>query len=73
MNKYLKEASEINDKKFLPKTFQDYCNLHPSQTRQVPMSHIKKLREEFTGKLKTTQIVPGRESTGFTKNKMTWD
>lgn len=71
MNKYLEEASKQNNKRFLPETFEDYTNMHPSQARLVPMSHIKKLRDSFEGKRKSSGDLPG--SSDFINNKIKWD
>lgn len=50
MNRYVKEI--MNKNEGLPKTFEEYHLMHPVHSRAVPMSHIKKLRDEFDNRNK---------------------
>lgn len=72
MNKYIKEAQESNSKRFLPETFEDYCNLHPSQASIIPMSHIQKLRDEHSKKnAKISNLLTN--DTSFVNKDIKWD
>lgn len=50
MNRYVKEI--MNKNEGLPKTFEEYQLMHPVHSKAVPMSHIKKLRDEFDNRNK---------------------
>lgn len=72
MNKYLQEATEENNKKFLPATFLEYSRMHPSQARLVPMSHIKKLRDEYQNG-KTDGMSRLKGDSDFVNNPIKWE
>lgn len=72
-NKYIKEAQKENQKRFMPETYEEFSNLHPSQASLIPMSHIKKLRDKFLSeKTGDTQKKSGDDNS-FLNKTIDWD
>lgn len=65
MNRYVKAAMEANENK-LPKTFDEYSRMHPSDASRIPVSHVHKLIAERDNALASKE-------SAFASKKINWD